>query len=1365
MYVACLRRFLPVLSLSVFLVIAGCAGGGSTTTSTPPSSGTSSTNPKPSVTSISPSSVVAGSAAETLTITGTGFLSSSVVNFNSTALTTTYASATSLTASVPASLLVFDGSAAISVTNPAPGGGTSAVQSYSISVPTPTVSSISPASVTAGAAATVTVSGSGFEGNSKVLWNGAVHATTYVNNSTLQVALTAADTANGGTSNLSVQNPGIDPTTPVGLTILATTPTISGISPTSVTAGSAAQTVYVGGSGFEGNATLQANGQALTISSQSTSQIIATLPASLMAKTGTVSFVVSNPGSPVISSNAGLMTVNAASTAGTITVSPSLVPAGSPDTTITVTTYGGQSFYKDSAITWNGTALTTTYVGSGELTAVIPAASLAGFVNASIGVMSPESTTAPAAQPFDTYLALQTNDIVYRATDGLIYASVPGSMGAGLGNSVVAIDPTTGVIEKTIFVGSNPNRMALSTDGTELFVGLDGAGAFVQVDLTADSVGTPVTLGGGSGVYNPPYTALSFAPVPVAAGSVAVYTTAGVVTVYDAGVARANTSASSGLSTYFVSNVGAIAFGSSASTLYAMSNAVGGYLYQLTIDSTGVSAAKQIGAGTGGSTLQYDNGLLYVPEGLVYNASTGEQAGQFSTTTSSSSTTAQAAIGPIISDSSLNTAWITPTSYTSTASEIVSYNETTYDPIATLPIASLGYTPVDLIRWGTDGLALHTASQLLVFKGSIVKDNSSTPADVAVSMSAPASATTGTALSYTVTVTNNGPNAATGVVATVTLPEGVIAGTATASAGSCSGAGVYYCDLGTLASGASATMAVSATPTAAGALEASATLSSVSYDPNTSNNQANATVTATGSDYAASPVATQLVPAAVQAGSNSFTLTVDGEGFTSSSTVLWNGTALTTTYVSSGQLTASVPATSISAIGYALVSVETGAPGGGTSSVLPFSTYQLVNVPANAIAYDGFTRKLYAVLPSTSQQLTGNSIVAVDPTTGAVGTPVTVGSEPNLLSETSDGNYMYIGLSGAKSLGRFNLLTQALDLTVPLPPITEYGTSGQAAAEAIATVPGTDSSLAVEDDSFDGIGILDISGSTGTLRSKIVGGYSGDHPVFADATHFYAYDSDTTGAELYRFTIDASGVTLVDGTTLDGMGGFSGRIAYDDGLVFGGAGGIVNPSTTPPSQVAVLPLTTSYTSSTYTTTYGFTPYQVEHAAFAGALSGYQPLGMYLQRFDTRSYTLSTQLQLPLSASSLTSGTRWGQDGLAYLLPSQDSSGNPTTQILLLRGPFVLPAEAVANSAPTLSSVSASTITKGSGNQVLTVTGSGFLPGTTVTWGGAARTTTWVSSTEVTVAIPASDVATAATVTLGSANPGSEASNTLTVTVQ
>jgi hypothetical protein len=338
-----------------------------------------------------------------------------------------------------------------------------------------------------------------------------------------------------------------------------------------------------------------------------------------------------------------------------------------------------------------------------------------------------------------------------------------------------------------------------------------------------------------------------------------------------------------------------------------------------------------------------------------------------------------------------------------------------------------------------------------------VKDTSTSPADLSVSIQAPPAASTGVAFTYTVQVANLGQNAATGVTPHTVLPASAINGIVTPSQGTCGGDSSLDCDPGMIANGSSANITISVTPTSSG-LGMTATTSSVSFDPVFSNNQTTATTTVTGNPFNPSPTITQLSPALVASGSSNLTMTVDGTGFTATSSVLWNGQTLPTTIVSSGQMTATVDSSLIQQLGWAQVSVTTPTPGGGQSTALPLHIYQLLDVPASAINFDPFTRKIYAVLPSTSTTITGNSLVVIDPANGSVGSPIQVGSDPNLLSETSDGNYLCIGLSGVKSLGRFNLLNQTLDLTVPIISTSVYA-SGNVAASAIATVPGSDRAL------------------------------------------------------------------------------------------------------------------------------------------------------------------------------------------------------------------------------------------------------------------------------------------------------------------
>src|SRR5580704_2975207 len=82
-----------------------------------------------------PTSTVPGGPAFTLTVNGTGFVSGAVVNWNGSALTTTFVNGSQVTAIVPASDIANAGTVSVTVTNPAPGGGTSNVQFFDVHAP------------------------------------------------------------------------------------------------------------------------------------------------------------------------------------------------------------------------------------------------------------------------------------------------------------------------------------------------------------------------------------------------------------------------------------------------------------------------------------------------------------------------------------------------------------------------------------------------------------------------------------------------------------------------------------------------------------------------------------------------------------------------------------------------------------------------------------------------------------------------------------------------------------------------------------------------------------------------------------------------------------------------------------------------------------------------------------------------------------------------------------------------------------------------------------------------------------------------------------------------------------------------------
>jgi uncharacterized repeat protein (TIGR01451 family) len=103
----------------------------------------------------------------------------------------------------------------------------------------------------------------------------------------------------------------------------------------------------------------------------------------------------------------------------------------------------------------------------------------------------------------------------------------------------------------------------------------------------------------------------------------------------------------------------------------------------------------------------------------------------------------------------------------------------------------------------------------------------------------------GSELTYTLTVTNSGPAVATGVRVTDTLPPDVTLVAATATQGSCSGTTTVVCELGTLASGSSASVTLTTKPTQAGGVSNTAAVSANEPDPQTANNSATAVTTVT----------------------------------------------------------------------------------------------------------------------------------------------------------------------------------------------------------------------------------------------------------------------------------------------------------------------------------------------------------------------------------------------------------------------------------------------------------------------------------------------------------------------------------------
>jgi hypothetical protein len=443
-------------------------------------------NPIPVITAISPSSVTVGYYAQaakpitspvhpaavggggtgatafTLTISGTGFASSSVVSLGGTARTTTYVSTTQLTIPVLTTDEASAGTLSVVVTNPAPGGGASNTMTLTIGNPVPVISSISPTSSTLGTSdLIISVSGSNFVPTSTVYIAGVAQFTYYINSSFIMGIVSTVDTA--GTLNVTVVNaaPGGGTSNAAVLTVSGANPapTVTSLQPASATAGGGAFSLTVNGTNFLSTSVVSFNGSPRATSYVSATQVTATILASDIASGGSYAVTVSNPTPGGGTSNAMALAVNNPTPAIT-GLQPSSANAGSAAFTLTV---NGTGFVPTSTVTFNGTSRATSFVSATQLTAAITAADVSAVGSASVSVTNPAPgggaamaasfaiTAAPAAQA-----VLSQTSLSFPATTVGNTASAESVTLSNPGNATLNI---TGIN----LAGNNPTDFAYTT--------------------------------------------------------------------------------------------------------------------------------------------------------------------------------------------------------------------------------------------------------------------------------------------------------------------------------------------------------------------------------------------------------------------------------------------------------------------------------------------------------------------------------------------------------------------------------------------------------------------------------------------------------------------------------------------------------------------------------------------------------------------------------------------------------------------------------------------------------------------------------------------------------------------------------------
>jgi len=252
-----------------------------------------------------------------------------------------------------------------------------------INFPTPTLLSVSPTNIQAGEPAfNLTVTGKGFTPSSSVSWSSSAGSATLLSTydgatGQLIAQVPAAYIQSPGIAYVSVSTPQPGGGVTAALTFNinpnpSAVPEITGLSPTSVAAGSAAVTVTILGKDFVPQSTVMINGIALGTGFANSTELQVSVPAGDLATAGTVQITVYNPPPDGGASNAFGLNVNDP-VPGLTSLSPASVAAGSVSASLVLT---GANFVSNSTILINGAPRTTAYSSATQLSATLTAGDL-----------------------------------------------------------------------------------------------------------------------------------------------------------------------------------------------------------------------------------------------------------------------------------------------------------------------------------------------------------------------------------------------------------------------------------------------------------------------------------------------------------------------------------------------------------------------------------------------------------------------------------------------------------------------------------------------------------------------------------------------------------------------------------------------------------------------------------------------------------------------------------------------------------------------------------------------------------------------------------------------------------------------------
>ncbi len=321
------------------------------------------------------------------------------------------------------------------------------------------------------------------------------------------------------------------------------------------------------------------------------------------------------------------------------------------------------------------------------------------------------------------------------------------------------------------------------------------------------------------------------------------------------------------------------------------------------------------------------------------------------------------------------------------------------------------------------------------------------------------------------------------------------------------------------------------------------------------------------------------------------------------------------------------------------------------------------------IVYNRSDGMIYASVPSRTAlgaPITfGNSIVPINPLTGAVGTPVYAGSEPKKLAISGDGQFIYAGLDGAGAVTRFDTTTKTMGAKFSL----GIEISVARFVEDMEVAPGTNGTLAISTRHNGGspghiaVAIYD----HGIQRPKKADGQRWGHlnnviEYSSSASTLYGYDIENSYRAFHRLTVDDAGAETVTASRniLEGK-----DIKFDNGLIYESMGRVLNPETGALVGRFTGPGLSPYTSLVLPeSATGRVFFLVEDR---GVIS----TNAVIRAYDQKTFGLIGTMTIPGIAGDIGSFIRWGTNGFAFRTTVQ----NKGSELYFVQWPTSMPTTA------------------------------------------------------------------------------------------